>query len=103
MMTIRKQNRSHCILLQLRLILALSREQLWCGGIIIKLPDPLAHPRPRCQAQGVMQGVLSTSMQAARSGGPQRAARKIGLLAGPVQTDRMAALARNRLQVLGTR
>lgn len=59
----------------------------------------LAHPRTRCQAQGVMQGALSTSTQAACSG-PTNGRRESGCLPGQCKTDRMAALARTRLQVL---
>ncbi|KAL7915720.1 hypothetical protein GGI35DRAFT_4960 [Trichoderma velutinum] len=95
----RRQNHSHCILLQLRLIALSQEQQRWCGGIIIKLPGPLAHPRTRCQAQGVMQGALSTSTQAARSG-PTNGRRESGCLPGQCKIDRMAALARTRLQVL---
>ncbi|KAL6697893.1 hypothetical protein J3F84DRAFT_365911 [Trichoderma pleuroticola] len=97
--TTRKQNHSHCIPWQLRLIALSQEQQRWCGGITTKLPGPLAHPRTRCQAQGVMQGALSTSTQAARSG-PTNGRRESGCLPGQCKTDRMTALARTRLQVL---
>ncbi|KAL7933717.1 hypothetical protein V8C35DRAFT_49321 [Trichoderma chlorosporum] len=94
----RKHDHSHCILLHLRLIAPSQKQQRWCGGIIIKLPSLLAHPRTRCQAQGAMQGALSTSTQAACSG-PTNGQRKSGCLPDECQTDRMAALARTSLYI----
>lgn len=66
---------------------------------LLSCPGSLAHPRTRCQAQGVMQGALSTSTQAACSG-PTNGRRESGCLPGQCKADRMAALARTRLQVL---
>ncbi|KAL6861075.1 hypothetical protein J3F83DRAFT_232896 [Trichoderma novae-zelandiae] len=82
-----KQNHSHCVLLQLGLILVALCSG--CGGIVNQLPGPLAHPRPRCQAQGAMQGVLSTLTQAGFvPAAHKERPRKSGCLPGPFLQNR---------------